>query len=208
MFFSDTDETPVEAVVRQLRDDPTTRRAVLPILAPSDVVRGSRDVPCALAMQLFIRNGSLEALLLMRSQSAAMVMPFDLFVFGALHRQIAATLGARLGSFHYVASSIHVYVDELELAERIVRGEVLGIDPGAFEADSWERLVDLDLRVREGNVASHDFKPGTFNSSIATLLCAHAMSRRGQRAEAIELLDDLPVPLKRAAALSLDRHNQ
>lgn len=57
----------------------------------------------------------------MRSQSALMVMPYDLFLLTMLHEAMAVRLGVGLGYYHHFCGSLHYYEDEEELVDAVLR---------------------------------------------------------------------------------------
>ncbi len=102
-----------------LREDPSTRRAVFQFLSQKDITSNSKDVPCYNHMQLFIREGRLHAHVVMRSQNALMVLPYDFFFFSLFHEAMAVRLNLNLGTLFYTANSLHIYEDFIDLASTI-----------------------------------------------------------------------------------------
>jgi thymidylate synthase len=103
-----------------LRRDPTTRRALIVFSEAADSRQPARDFPCAIGIQFLIRDGSLEAITTMRSQSALMVLPYDVSLMLALQLWVAAALELPPGRHHWVANSFHLYEDEIALARRVL----------------------------------------------------------------------------------------
>lgn len=117
-IFSSSNGDQFESVVRRLTSDRATRRAVIQILVPADAIEERKDISCFLAAQFFIRHDKLSCIGLMRSQSAAMVLPHDLFLLLMLHEAVAARLGISTGPYYHWAGSLHYYATE----EVMVRG--------------------------------------------------------------------------------------
>jgi thymidylate synthase len=113
--------------IERLRRDPSSRRAVITIAEPSDGRVPSRDFPCALAVQLMIRGGKLEAITNMRSQSALTVLPYDAALMMMVQLWAAGELGLEAGPHHWTANSFHVYGDEVATAEAVLS------DPPTFK---------------------------------------------------------------------------
>lgn len=116
---------------KTLVDDPDSRRAVLLINRPEDqktaCVSGSKDVPCTLALQFFVRGGKLELHVTMRSNDAIWGLAYDLFSFTLFQECMLLELqreekfrGLRLGPYHHTAGSLHVYERHFGLAERMI----------------------------------------------------------------------------------------
>lgn len=110
-----------DLVAELLRIDPTTRRAVIDLFDTDALKNRSRDISCALAMQFLLRQGKLDCVVYMRSQSAAMVMPYDIFLFTMLHAAMASRIGCPLGQYTHVSSSLHFYEDELAVIESVLK---------------------------------------------------------------------------------------
>lgn len=107
-------------VERRLRADPESRRGTAVIYVPEDTLTDRLDVPCALALQFLIRDGRLHAIAVMRSQSAAMVMPYDVFLFTMLQEILAVRLSIPLGNYIHMAGSMHYYKEEEDLVRKIL----------------------------------------------------------------------------------------
>lgn len=120
MFGHTTEESRNQfaSAIDLLRADPTSRRAVVLVMTPDDLSERPLDTPCTIALQIFIRNGHLEMLTIMRSQSVYMVMPYDLFLFSMLQEMVACELGLPVGAYYHFAGSAHYYDDERELVDR------------------------------------------------------------------------------------------
>ena len=108
----------LQAALDLLRADPTSRRALIAISRSDDLAQARRDHACAQSLQLFVRDGKLEAITIMRSQSALMVFPYDAAMFMTLQFWAAAVLGIGCGPHSWIANSMHIYEDEVPLAER------------------------------------------------------------------------------------------
>lgn len=127
----------LEEALELLKQDPATRRAWVPIWAPTDLVdrekeilysREGKDVPCTVGfgLRLFDRKEEdrtvrrLDMQVVMRSQAAWGVFPYDLYLFSVLQELIANELGVRLGELHWYANSVHIYDRELPWIESMV----------------------------------------------------------------------------------------
>lgn len=114
------DQGTLEIAISLLENDPSTRRAYVPILQASDVLNRSKDVPCAAGLHFLVRDDTLILVTHMRSQSAAMVLPYDVFLFTMIQELVSSRLKCRLGPYVHISNSIHIYEDEFELAESII----------------------------------------------------------------------------------------
>lgn len=102
-----------------LKRDPTTRRAVFQFFSQIDIESNAKDIPCYNHIQFFIREGMLHAHVVMRSQNALMVLPYDFFFFSLFQEALSVRLGVKLGKMFYTANSMHIYEDKVELAKAI-----------------------------------------------------------------------------------------
>ncbi len=112
------------SVVNILKEDPYTRRAI--VFLGSSAEQGgafSVDASCTTSFQFFVRHGSLEMIVTMRSNDAIYGVPYDVFFFTFLQEMMAKTLNLKIGKYHHNAASMHVYTDKLHVAK-----EILGCD--------------------------------------------------------------------------------
>lgn len=135
-------------VVDTLRRFPSSRRAVMQIFSPSDLAHPPRDTPCTLSLQYFLRGGRLEAVTMMRSQSAALLLPYDVYVFTMLQEVIASELEVQLGSYHHLCGSLHFYEDEEVLVDRLLD------EPNLQDAAPMETMPPGALRTMNTVIAA------------------------------------------------------
>ncbi len=119
----------LDAVLRILKDDCSTRRAVIQFYSCDDTAEQPRDSPCALSMHFLLRDNQLHASVVMRSQSALMVMPYDIFLFTMIHELVARELNVECGEYFHYANSLHIYEDELSFARRVLEETPTDIQP-------------------------------------------------------------------------------
>jgi thymidylate synthase len=113
-IFASPDGDQASAIVNRLRADPASRRTVLQVLSPSDIIVPPLDTPCSIAFEYLLRDGCLTGITFMRSQSVVGVLPYDLFLFTTIQETLAVALGADLGAYHHISGSLHYYEDEAE----------------------------------------------------------------------------------------------
>lgn len=104
-----------------LSRDPLSRQAVIHIKDPSNTL--SKDVPCTVALQFFIRsdeNGDsrLHLTVYMRSNDVWMGVPYDMFSFCCLQMKMAMELGVKVGTYTHIAGSLHLYERDYETAKK------------------------------------------------------------------------------------------
>lgn len=96
-----------EHVKNLLRKDPMSRQAVIHIKDASN--KPTKDMPCTVSLQFFIRDNKLYMLTYMRSNDLWMGFTYDVFNFTALQVKMAMELGVELGTYTHVAGSLHLY---------------------------------------------------------------------------------------------------
>ena len=157
-------------IIRLLKEDPSTRRAVAAIYLPEDAARESRDIPCLIALAYHIRDGRLHATTIMRSNNAYRLAPYNLFELSLLGEVVAAELSVPFGSLTHTAVSLHLYEDEIPFAEeayfsskqpKLIASPKMPPNPlsGISSLVSWEAsartiTADTDLR-RVDDIRDH-----------------------------------------------------
>lgn len=127
--------------VRYLQEDPHTRRAA----ANLGHTGGDSGYPCTLGLGWVIRDGHLHGFSEMRSQDAWLGLPYDLFMFAALQRTMAAVLGVEPGPMHHRVRSFHIYERDLLKADDVNCGRPN--DTMWVPGDDWEHVVRLAQRL-------------------------------------------------------------
>jgi thymidylate synthase len=101
------------SVLKELRTQPTSRRAVMIYTRPSmwhDYNKlGRSDFMCTNAVQYTIRNNLLHAHIQMRSNDAVFGYKNDYAWQAEVLRRLAADLEIETGNIYWCASSLHIY---------------------------------------------------------------------------------------------------
>lgn len=128
-------------VIRELKRDPNSRRAVIDLRRISDALMD--DPPCLQHIQFFIRDGKLDMSVLFRSNDAFKATFMNAYALIALQCRAAKELGVEVGTYTHRANSFHVYErdwDALNKAvTRIERGEELTYN---LKGDWGEMMID------------------------------------------------------------------
>jgi hypothetical protein len=197
-------EDQLHAIVNELSINPGSRRAIASITEAADLGRVTRDQPCAVALQYFIRAGAVEAVTYMRSQSGFMVLPYDGFLFMATQCWVAAMLRVPVGRYHHMMGSLHVYEDEIGLAEAFAGALPVAGRLGHMPEPEAElaRLTDWEQELRSAvrsertdrieALASGDSEADTFWARARTTLAIDAADRVGLEHLSKVLVDRLP----------------
>jgi thymidylate synthase len=106
-----------EYVVDKLLSDRDTRQATLTTWIQNP--KGSKDVPCTVAMDFKIRDDKLNMHVFMRSSDIWLGVPYDVFSFSMVARYILAHFNWRamtppvgIGTLFLTAASSHLYEDQ------------------------------------------------------------------------------------------------
>jgi thymidylate synthase len=142
----------VAACVRLIRNDPNTRRAAMTVYQPEDAGRVSSDIPCTFGVLLSPRDSTLHLTVVMRSNNAWFLLPYNIFEFTLLGEIIASETGLRLGTYHHFAISMHLYESDWERARLAVGAPALQLEPfPEMPPNSLSRVRELciwESRIR------------------------------------------------------------
>jgi thymidylate synthase len=102
-------------------------------------------------MQLFVRDGRIDATVYMRSNDIFLGLPYDLFVFTMLQELFAAELGLDVGRYHHMVGSLHLYETDIERAKRLLsdRSQLSFEMPPMDSPHHLGRFLSLEARLRE-----------------------------------------------------------
>ena len=105
-------------IIKELKNNPDTRRAVISILDKSDSLLLDKpdetlEFPCCDSATFSIREGKLNIHLHMRSQNMGQVLKLDMYLWGRFQTQIAEELGLPVGKFTSTVVSAHVFEKDI-----------------------------------------------------------------------------------------------
>ena len=110
-------------IIKELIDNPNSRRAVLSILTPQDLELLDKDetleFPCCDSATFSIRDGMLNLHLHMRSQNMGQVLKLDMYLWGRFQCELAKTLNTGIGLFMSSVVSAHVFERDEEYLQSI-----------------------------------------------------------------------------------------
>lgn len=164
------------AVVDKLKKDPDSRQALCIIWDPKRDYETTKDVPCTISYQFLIRdNGDGRRLQMeanMRSNDVILGLSTDAFNFTMIQELIASELNMDPGHYYHIDGSLHIYANDYEKAERIVKcHEAEGIKSfpmpempkNSLQYIPVIEMIEATVRTRE----SLDFD---FVQSVASML--------------------------------------
>jgi thymidylate synthase len=159
-----------EVARETLLKDGDSRRAVLHINQPYDQykanVHGSKDVPCTLSLQFFIRNNELHLHTLMRSNDVIWGLTYDLFSFTLLQECMLLELqhypqfnNLELGTYYHTAGSMHLYERHWGMATNILeeyKKRKLYFEMEPISLGQLQQLCLDEERLRSGCISKID----------------------------------------------------
>lgn len=111
-------------VKEKLKQDPESRQAVININNISHKKNiNTKDFPCTIALQFFIRNNQLDMIVMMRSNDLFYGFRNDIYCFSQLQKQMAEELNVELGQYIHFASSLHLYEGQFAAVNDLLKGD-------------------------------------------------------------------------------------
>lgn len=101
-------------IKKRLTADPMSRQCVIHIKDPRPIENPTKDTPCTVCLQFFIRDNKLYMTTYMRSNDIWMGFPYDIFNFTAMQIKLSMELGIELGTYTHIAGSLHMYQRDLK----------------------------------------------------------------------------------------------
>lgn len=185
-------------VIRQLREKPSSRRAVIQLFDASDLAGKFASVPCTCTLQFLARDGRLNMFVAMRSNDAYVGLPHDVFAFTMLQEIIARSTGNELGEYKHCAGSLHLYEDARESAKEYLKEGwqsttiAMPAMPSGDPRASVEALQHVEEGLRNGKeVDIHAATLDPYWEDLARLLKAYRASKDKNKQELVAIKDEM-----------------
>lgn len=177
-------------ILRTLTADPSSRQAVLTLWRERP--GPSKDVPCTVMMQFFIRNQMLDMVTYMRSNDAWLGLPYDVFTFTMIQKTIACLLDVEPGWYHHHVGSLHLYEEYWLKAKKVVAENTLQIPyismnvlTAPMPPETWSVFNGMSLLAVKNGVTPEDVNSWLDLSGVAAYpewldllqLCAYRFHR-------------------------------
>lgn len=194
-------------VVKLLRADPTSRRAAISLIDPAADFTDSRDVPCNNWIHFIQRNNRLDMSIAVRSNDVIWGFSgINTFEWSVLHEVVARAIDARVGSQHWLVSSMHLYERHFDRAATVLR---LGPGTGVYNRgattvpyegswedlqdhlDEWFHVEDLIRRGLPNAVDAVDAYPEPLFRTFLRIVHSHWLMRVGDMEGARRAIDPL-----------------
>lgn len=176
MFNASPGLDQIEAVIKRLKEDPSTRRAAVSIYHPIDAIRQSRDIPCTFGIFYHIREKKLISTVVMRSNNAFILLPYNIFEFSLLAEIIAKEVGVEMGHMYYNALSMHIYEEHYDLSKTIVdsKDELTNLQfpPMPFNPEPMaevKKLIRLEAKIRHISAGLNNSNIGEWLKDVIVL---------------------------------------
>lgn len=161
-------------VIDKLTEDPDSRQAIMHINTPADMRRKTKDFPCTMSLQFFIREGYLHLINHMRSNDSVWGLGYDVYSFTMMQEMMAIQLGVDLGEYIHFAGSYHIYDRHFEMMKQILSGdnELPGVMPKMPKEflDDLPKLIKYEEAIRLDNPYFNCLKTEYANNLLAVLL--------------------------------------
>ncbi|CCQ73563.1 thymidylate synthase [Magnetospira sp. QH-2] len=106
----------IASVVRQIRDNPESRRIIVSAWNVADVDRMALP-PCHCLFQFYVSEGKLSCQLYQRSADIFLGVPFNIASYALLTMMMAQVTGLKPGEFVHTFGDAHLYSNHLEQAD-------------------------------------------------------------------------------------------
>ena len=104
----------LDLIIRELKANPESRRAVLTMWSPNDLGGTGRDLPCNTQIYFDCRGGKLNMTVTNRSNDALWgAFGANAVHFSVLLEYMAAAIGIPIGLYRQFSNNLHVYTDIL-----------------------------------------------------------------------------------------------
>lgn len=112
-LFNSRGQDQVANVLRLLKDNPASRKAVIQLFDSADLAVPRKEIPCTCTLQFMIRKKRLDMVTHMRSNDAYLGLPHDVFCFTMLQEILARSLAVELGTYKHLVGSLHLYENDI-----------------------------------------------------------------------------------------------
>lgn len=198
---------------RALQASPESRQVVLQIWdAEIDFPRASGkptapDVPCNVVSMLKVRQDALELTEVVRSNDLFRGLPYNIVQFTVLQEVLAGWLGLRVGAYHQVSDSLHVYESDLDHVRTTVPVDIVALNTDNLAvsrsasvrairrlAEFVRALARRDMSATRAPSALDAMRLPPGYRNIGAVIAAEAARRRGDHGTANLLIGDCTNP--------------
>lgn len=189
-------------VSRKLRENPSSRQAVIQLFDHRDLQAEHEDVPCTCTVQFLVRSDELNVITYMRSNDAYLGLPHDVFAFTFIQELVARDLGVGVGRYFHHVGSLHLYEDKIEAASAfLVEGWQSDAPMPAMPTGSqWPavgELLGIEEGLRLGSIDPLSVDPDfdAYWADLARMLAIFRLMKDGRTDEANKMGDLVTAPI-------------
>lgn len=153
----------INSIISKLKNDSDTRQAVLLFWREKDMDQKTKDLPCTLTLQFFIRDNKLNLITSMRSNDIWLGSTNDIFCFTLLQEYISNALNIEIGFYQHITGSLHLYQTNIKNNNKIE-----SIINSKIESIPMEPIKDLYKNI--GILIKYEKQLRILNVEIDTLL--------------------------------------
>lgn len=143
-------------VKRQLIIDKESRRAVIFIASPKDMNLKTKDFPCTISLQFFIRENQLYLIANMRSNDLVLGFTYDVPSFTLFQEKMLIELqnnypDLKMGKYIHIAGSIHIYKKHYAMIQDVIREKENNLEinmPKMFDLKEIKKLQYNEKIIR------------------------------------------------------------
>lgn len=200
-LFNMRRQNQIANVLRLLKKNRHSRRAVIQLFDAVDLVGQHKDIPCTCTLQFLIRGRRLHLVTNMRSNDAFLGLPHDVFAFTMLQEILARTLGVEPGTYVHAVGSLHLYRRHRDGARQFLREGWQSTLPMPHmpRANPWrslDRVLRAERAIRCGRKDVGDgVRLANYWADLVRLLQIYRHFKRGEASEIARLKDRMTVRL-------------
>ena len=190
-------------VLDELTKDNDSRRAVIHIRSPKDSILASKDVPCTLSLQFFLRDEKVHMVVSMRSSDLILGIAYDVPAFTTFQELLSIELSKKLsreigvGDYIHTSNSLHIYERHFKLVENILSEEPVPTP----RMPQMPRVIPIEEMMKFESVCSSLTTSEEVLASISQIsldeywcdwckiLAAHRLTKLGALEESTRLLN-------------------
>lgn len=142
----------IESLIRKLKDENYTRRAVAVAWDPR-VDDANKDAPCLDLVQALVQNDKVHMTFYMRSNDMYRAWPQNAFAFLKVQKEVAEGTGLSVGKCVIISASAHIYERDYEAAAEVVKK-----NKGMLECNQDPR-GNFEIRIDNEMLTVNHFTP-------------------------------------------------
>eukprot|EP01068_Selenidium_serpulae_P006309 Selendium_serpulae@DN4345_c0_g1_i1.p1 len=135
----------LKEVIRQIKEDPESRRIIMSAWNPCDLSEMALP-PCHVLCQFFVLNGKLSSILYQRSCDIGLGVPFNTASYSLLTLMLARVCGLQPGEFVHILGDAHIYKSHIEPLKQQIRRL-----PRSFPT---LKILDSDPQIAKDSLAN------------------------------------------------------